>query len=71
MCRGFADRVPTSRDGNPWFGMGWMGPGTDGLPSLTSEGELIQRIVLPEPSANLYFGGTKRNRLLMTRSRSL
>ena len=61
---------PTS-DGNLWSSVGWAGPGTDGVHCLTPEGELIGRIVLPEPCANLCFGGVKRNRLFMTASQSL
>ena len=71
MSPGFADGIRTDRDGNLWSSVGWAGPGTDGVHCLTPEGELIGRIVLPEPCANLCFGGAKRNRLFMTGSQSL
>ena len=71
MSPGFADGIRTDRDGNVWSSVGWAGPGTDGVHCLTPDGELIGRIVLPEPCANLCFGGVKRNRLFMTGSQSL
>ena len=71
MSPGFADGIRTDRAGNLWSSVGWAGPGTDGVHCLTPEGELIGRIVLPEPCANLCFGGAKRNRLFMTGSQSL
>ena len=71
MSPGFADGIRTDRDGNLWSSVGWAGPGTDGVHCLTPDGELIGRIVLPEPCANLCFGGVKRNRLFMTGSQSL
>ena len=71
MSPGFADGIRTDCDGNLWSSVGWAGPGTDGVHCLTPEGELIGRIVLPEPCANLCFGGAKRNRLFMTGSQSL
>jgi gluconolactonase len=37
----------------------------------TPQEKLIRRIRLPEPCANLCFGGPKRNRLFVTASRSL
>ena len=64
MSPGFADGIRTGRDGNLWSSVGWAGPGTDGVHCLTPDGELIGRIVLPEPCANLCFGGVKRNRCL-------
>lgn len=71
MSPGFADGIRTDRDGNVWSSVGWAGAGTDGVHCLTPDGELIGRIVLPEPCANLCFGGVKRNRLFMTGSQSL
>ena len=71
MSPGFADGIRTDRDGNLWSSVGWAGPGTDGVHCLTPDGELIGRIVLPEPCANLSFGGAKRNRLFMTGGQSL
>lgn len=71
MSPGFADGIRTDRDGNLWSSVGWAGPGTDGVHCLAPDGELIGRIILPEPCANLCFGGVKKNRLFMTASQSL
>ena len=71
MSPGFADGMRTDRDGNLWSSRAWAGPGTDGVYCFTPGGELIGRILLPEPCANLCFGGVKRNRLFMTCSQSL
>ena len=71
MSPGFADGMRTDRDGNLWSSRAWAGPGTDGVYCFTPGGELIGRILLPEPCANLCFGGVKKNRLFMTCSQSL
>ena len=71
MSPGFADGMRTDRDGNLWSSRGWAGAGTDGVHCLTPDGELIGRIILPEPCANLCFGGVRKNRLFMTCSQSL
>ena len=71
MPPGFADGMRTDRDGNLWSSVGWAGLETDGVHCLTPDGELIGRIVLPEPCSNLCFGGIKKNRLFMTCSQSL
>ena len=71
MSPGFADGIRTDRDGNLWSSRGWAGAGTDGVYCLTPDGELIGRIVLPEPCSNLCFGGVRKNRLFMTSSQSL
>ncbi len=71
MSPGFADGMRTDRDGNLWASRGWAGPGTDGVHCLTPDGELIGRIILPEPCSNLCFGGVKKNRLFMTSSQSV
>lgn len=71
MSPGFADGMRTDRDGNLWSSRGWAGQGTDGVYCFTPEGDLIGRIILPEPCANLCFGGVKKNRLFMTSSQSL
>ncbi|MCY4366581.1 MAG: SMP-30/gluconolactonase/LRE family protein [Chloroflexi bacterium] len=68
---GFADGLRTDRDGNLWAGVGWAGPGSNGVHCFTSDGELIGRIHLPEPCANLCFGGLQKNRLFMACSQSL
>ena len=70
MPPGFADGMRTDRDGNLWSSVGWAGLETDGVHCLTPDGELIGRIVLPEPCSNLCFGGIKKNRLFMTCSQS-
>jgi len=57
-------------DGNLWCGWG-MGPGHDGVVIFNPEGKRIGKIVLPERSANLCFGGVKRNRLFMAASHSV
>jgi gluconolactonase len=57
-------------DGNLWCGWG-MGPGHDGVVIFNPDGKRIGKIVLPERSANLCFGGTKRNRLFMAASHSV
>ena len=71
VAPGFADGMRTDRDGNLWAGVGWAGAGTDGVHCRTPDGELIGRIILPEPCANLCFGGVRKNRLFMTCSQSL
>lgn len=45
--------------------------GYSGVTVWTPEGKLIGRIRLPESTANLSFGGPKRNRLFMAASQSL
>ena len=57
-------------DGSLWCGWG-MGPGFDGVVVFNPEGKRIGKIVLPERSANLCFGGVKRNRLFMAASHSV
>ena len=71
MSPGFADGMRTDRDGNLWSSRGWAGAGTDGVHCLTPGGDLIGRIILPEPCSNLCFGGVRKNRLFMTSSQSL
>jgi gluconolactonase len=48
-----------------------MGEGHDGVLVFNPEGKRIGKIVLPERSANLCFGGARRNRLFMAASHSL
>jgi gluconolactonase len=50
-------------DGNLWCGWG-TGEGLDGVVVFNPEGKRIGAISLPERSANVCFGGLKRNRLL-------
>jgi gluconolactonase len=68
---GLADGIRADTDGNIWTGAGWVGPGYDGVHIFDVEGQRIGMILLPEICANLCFGGTKRNRLLMAAGQSL
>src|ERR1700722_9201338 len=71
MGAGMADGIRADVDGNIWAGSGWVGPGYDGVQIFTPAGERIGQILLPEPCANICFGGTKRNLLFMTAAQSL
>ena len=68
---GFADGLRTDSDGNLWASVGWAGPGLNGVHCFTPSGDFIGLIHLPEPCANLCFGGVQKNRLFMTCSQSL
>jgi gluconolactonase len=57
-------------DGNLWCGWG-TGEGLDGVLVFNPQGKRIGSISLPERSANICFGGVKRNRLFMAASHSL
>jgi gluconolactonase len=48
----------------------WSSAG-DGVHCIDSDGALIGKILIPEPVANLTFGGSKRNRLLICATTSL
>jgi gluconolactonase len=71
MRPGMADGIRTDQDGNLWVGAGWGGAGFDGVHCYAPDGTLIGKIHLPEPCANLCFGGRKKNRLFMTAGQSL
>ena len=71
MAPGFADGIRTDSDGNLWAAAGWGGAGYDGVHCFAPDGDLIGKIHLPEPCANLCFGGAKKNRLFMTASQSV
>ena len=59
-------------DGNLWVSSNaFRELGYSGVTVWTPEGKLIGRIRLPESTANLCFGGAKRNRLFMAASQSL
>jgi gluconolactonase len=59
-------------DGNLWCSSNaGRVVGYNGVTVWTPEGKLIGRIRLPEVTANLCFGGPKRNRLFMAASQSL
>ncbi len=68
---GGADGIRADVDGNIWSSAGWVGDGFDGVHVFAPDGTRIGQILLPEVCSNLCFGGTKRNRLFMTASRSL
>lgn len=48
----------------------WMSGG-DGIHCFDPDGTLIGKVLLPEPTANLEFGGSKRNRLFTCSTTSL
>jgi gluconolactonase len=59
-------------DGNVWVSSNARRDlGYSGVTVWTPQGKLIGRIRLPESTANLCFGGAKRNRLFITASQSL
>jgi gluconolactonase len=64
------DGIRCDTDGNLWCGWGG-GEAHDGVVVFDPEGTLIGHIRLPERAANLCFGGARRNRLLVTASKSL
>jgi gluconolactonase len=68
---GFGDGVRCDEAGNIWVGAGWVGAGYDGVHVFAPDGQRIGLIRLPEICANLCFGGTRRNQLLMTASQSI
>ncbi len=68
---GMSDGIRADIDGNIWAGCGWAGAGYDGVQIFTPAGEKIGQILLPEPCANLCFGGPKRNLLFMAAAQSL
>lgn len=71
MGEGSSDGVRTDEDGNLWSAASWGGPDYDGVHCFAPDGDLIGRIHLPEPCANLCFGGRRHNRLLMAGSQSI
>lgn len=62
---GIYDGLRLDENGNLWVGAG------DGVHCLSPEGELLGKIRIPEVTANLVFGGLKRNRLYICATRSL
>ena len=66
-----SDGVRTDVDGNLWAASGWGGPDTNGVTCFSPEGDKLGMVHLPEPCANLCFGGVKKNRLFMAASQSL
>jgi gluconolactonase len=71
MTPGTADGIRCDADGNLWSAAGWGGDSFNGVHVFAPDGTLIGKIHLPEPCANLCFGGAKKNRLFMTASQSL
>jgi gluconolactonase len=71
MRPAIADGIRCDRDGNVWSSSGWGNPDQNGVKVFSPNGELLGQIHLPEPCANLCFGGQKKNRLFMTGSHSL
>jgi gluconolactonase len=67
---GVPDGFRVDTDGNLWCGWGG-GEGHDGVAVFNPAGKMIGHILLPERSANLCFGGAKRNRLLICASQSI
>jgi gluconolactonase len=61
----YADGIRADIHGNLWCGA------RPGVQVITSNGERIGMIRLPETCANVCFGGTKRNRLFLAASQSL
>ena len=68
---GFTDGVRCDTDGNVWCSWGWGGMDTNGVRVHHPDGTLLAFLHTPEVIANLVFGGTKRNRLLMCGSTSI
>ncbi|MFM2033114.1 MAG: hypothetical protein RLZZ297_1879 [Chloroflexota bacterium] len=71
LPRGNYDGMRCDAAGNVWAATGNGGAGIDGVHCYAPDGTLIGKIHLPEVTANLCFGGIKRNRLFITASRSL
>jgi gluconolactonase len=68
---GITDGVRTDMAGNVWCSYGWGDPKEDGVRCYAPTGDLIGKIHLPETTANLTFGGPKRNRLFICASTSV
>jgi len=68
---GTPDGMRCDIDGNLWCGWGMGSPELDGVMVFSPVGKPIGRIALPERSANVCFGGLKRNRLFMAASQSV
>jgi gluconolactonase len=62
---GAADGFRCDQEGNVWSSA------ADGVHCISPEGELLGRILVPEPVANLTFGGRARNRLFICATSSL
>ena len=62
---GAADGIRTDADGNLWSSAG------DGVHCVAADGTLLGKILVPEITSNLCFGGRARNRLYITAFSSL
>ena len=62
---GSFDGLRLDSEGRVWAATG------EGVHCFAPDGTLIGKLVLPEPAANLVFGGPKRNRLFVTASTSV
>ena len=62
---GFFDGLRLDRDGRIWTSAG------DGVHCITPDGRLIGKVLIPEITANVCFGGAKMNRLFITATTSL
>ncbi len=71
MKPGSSDGIRCDTAGNLWSAAGWGGADFNGVHCFAPDGDLIGKIHLPEPCANLCFGGVKKNRLFMTASQSV
>lgn len=71
MTPGSSDGIRCDTDGNVWSAAGWGGADFNGVHCFAPDGELIGKIHLPEPCANICFGGVKKNRLFMAASQSV
>jgi gluconolactonase len=68
---GILDGIRTDGQGNIWCAHGWADPAENGVHCYSPDGALLGKIHLPEPCANLCFGGPKQNRLFMTAGTSI
>jgi gluconolactonase len=66
-----ADGIRADQDGNIWCGTGWGAKEDNGVLVFAPSGDLLGKIHLPEPCANICFGGARKNRLFMAASTSL
>ncbi|MDH2444008.1 SMP-30/gluconolactonase/LRE family protein [Amnibacterium sp. CER49] len=71
MGAGTSDGMRIDRAGNLWTAAFGGGADYDGVHCFDPDGVLLGRIHLPENTANLTFGGRKKNRLFITGGRSL
>ena len=63
--RGVPDGIRVDTDGNLWSSA------ADGVHCFAPDGTRLGKVLVPEPVANLCFGGVRRNRLFITATSSL